>query len=467
MLKLFNTATNSIDEFTPMNAGEVSLYTCGLTVYDYGHIGNFRTFLLYDILRRTLEVQGYDVLHIQNVTDVGHLTDDADAGDDKMEKGAAREGRTAWEVASFYTAAWLEDSVALNIKRASVIPKATDHIQEQIDLVQKLEEKGHTYTTSDGIYFDTSTFADYGKMARLDIEGLQEGARVEAHAEKKNPTDFALWKFSPQNGTQRAMEWESPWGIGFPGWHLECSAMAMKYLGDTMDIHAGGVDHKPIHHTNEIAQSEAASGKPFAHWWVHADFLQVDGGKMGKSLGNAYTLDDMQERGYSPLDYRYFVLSSHYRSKLNFTWKAMDSAQTAMNKLVWKLSQWDETGNVIENLYSNFMAAVENDLNLSEALAVLWATVKSANKNGDKAATLYKMDEILGLALRSQADNMRNRIDAAGENMQQLLIERDEARSDKNWEIADQIRDQIAKMGFIVEDTDDGAILRPAKPNEQ
>lgn len=458
-LYLYNTATRSSEPFKPQT-DTVSLYTCGLTVYDYGHIGNFRTFLYYDVVRRVLLANGYEVNHVQNITDVGHLVGDGDEGEDKMEKGSSREGRTAWEIASYYTDAWMEDSDSLNILRADTIPKATDHIPEQIALIERLEKNGHTYTISDGVYFDTSTFPDYGKMAGLDFEGMQEGARVEANPEKKNPTDFALWKFSPEN-EQRQMEWQSPWGLGFPGWHIECSAMAMKYLGNTMDIHMGGVDHKTVHHTNEIAQSEAATGMPFARWWMHADFLLVDGGKMSKSKENFYTLQDVVKKGFSPIAYRYYMLSAHYRSKLNFTWKGMEAAQNALNRLVWTAAQWPEASSGCVEYEERFLDVLNEDLNTPEALATMWAMVKSGHSEEHKAGTLYEMDKVFGFGLRELIADVRAKVDAAGDNLHALLNERATARTEKNWERSDEIRDQIAESGFVVEDTDEGQILRP------
>lgn len=466
-LYLYNSVTNQKELFEPRKSGNgqdqpISLYTCGLTVYDFGHIGNFRTFLFYDILRRVLLANGFEVTHVQNITDVGHLVGDGDEGQDKMEKGSVREGRTAWEIASYYTDAWIEDSDALNILRPDIVPKATDHIPEQIALVQKLEKEGYTYVISDGVYFDTSKFAAYGKMAGLDLDGLQEGARVEANPEKRNPSDFALWKFSPrEEAGQRQMEWESPWGIGFPGWHLECSAMAMKYLGETLDIHTGGVDHKPVHHTNEIAQSEAVTGKPFARWWMHSEFLLVDGGKMSKSVGNFYTIQNIRERGFSPIAFRYFVLSAHYRSKLNFTWSALEASQKALNKLVWYAAHMGQPSGGCVEYEERFLDVINDDLNMPEALATVWAVVKSGHEDYAKLATLYEMDKVLGLGLHELVSELRAKLDAAGADMSALLAERDAARSEKNWERADAIRDQIAAAGFVVEDTEDGAVLRP------
>lgn len=457
-LTLFNTATQHKELFTPQHPPEVSLYTCGLTVYDYAHIGNLRAFIFEDLLRRVLVANGYGVKHVQNITDVGHLTDDADAGEDKMETGAAREGKTAWDIAKYYTAAFREDADELNIVLPLLMPKATEHIPEQIALIERLEKNGYTYTTSDGVYFDTSKFADYGKLARLDIAGLEEGARVEKNAEKRNATDFALWKFSPA-GTKRAMEWNSPWGIGFPGWHIECSAMAMKYLGETIDIHCGGVDHIPVHHTNEIAQSEAATGKSFVRVWMHGEFLLVDGQKMSKSKKNFYRLSDIVEQGFTPLAYRYLLMSAHYRSKLNFTWDSLRAAQQAYNKLISLCAGWEDGGDVMNEWYERFVAALNDDLNSPQALAVMWEMMKSDEKPAHKKATLLAMDELLGLSLAKKAEALRRRLEALGGKVEQLVQERDEARKNKEYEKADILREQIAHFGIAVEDTSDGPVL--------
>lgn len=458
-LQLFNTLTKSKQEFTPQTPGRVSFYACGPTVYNYAHIGNLRTYIFNDLLRRTLEANDYKVDQVMNITDVGHLTDDADDGEDKMEKGAAREGKTAWEIASYYTEAFRADAADLNIILPVNMPKATEHIQEQIELVQKLEEKGFAYQTADGVYFDTDKFTDYGQMAQLDKTGLQEGVRVEKNSEKKNPTDFALWKFSPQN-TKRAMEWESPWGTGFPGWHLECSAMSMKYLGKTLDIHTGGVDHIPVHHTNEIAQSEAANNQPFVRFWMHGEFLLVKDGRMGKSEGNFITVSTVKEKGFNPLAYRYFTLGAHYRSKLNFTWEALEGAERSLNKLISIASEWETGGEMLDEYLERFMQAVNDDLNMPQALAVVWEMVKSEQPNRDKYTTINKMDEILGLSILEQAATLKEKIDSAGNDIRQLLTEREQARIDKKYEDADKLRDKIQQAGFIVEDTEDGPILK-------
>ncbi len=460
MLYLYNSLTKKKKEFIELKKGKIGLYTCGPTVYNYAHIGNLRSFLFYDILRRVLENNGYEVTHIMNITDVGHLTDDGDAGEDKMEKGATREGKNAWEIASFYTDAFLEDSEELNLLSPSKRPKATNHIQEQIDLIIKLEKNGLTYKTSDGIYFNTAAFPNYGKMAQLDIEGLEEGARVEKNNEKKKHTDFALWKFSPK-GTQRAMEWESPWGIGFPGWHIECSAMAQKYLGETIDIHTGGVDHIQVHHTNEIAQSEGATGKPFARWWMHGEFLLINKGRMGKSLGNFITLKNLKEKGVTPIAYRLFVLGAHYRSKLNFTWENVKKAQKTYDKLIYTVSQWPDPTKTDETFMATFTEAINDDLSMPEAMAIFWSVIKSDLNNSTKAGTIFEMDKILGLRIREKAEELRMRIQEAGALMDEKLAEREKARQKKDYKTADRIRNDITEAGFIIEDTEEGAIIKP------
>ena len=311
-LRLFNTLSRSKEDFQTIEQNKVKMYCCGPTVYNYAHIGNLRSYFFEDILKRVLLYNGFEVYHVMNITDVGHLVSDADEGEDKMEKGASREGKSVWDIAAFYTEAFKKDIAMLNILPPSVYCKATDFIKEQIEMIQCLEKKGFTYTTGDGVYYDTSKFEGYGKMALLDIEGLEEGKRIEFSSEKKNKTDFALWKFSPK-GQKRQMEWDSPWGVGFPGWHIECSAMSRKFLGDTFDIHCGGIDHVPIHHTNEIAQSEGCTGKKFVNYWLHGEFLIEDKGKMSKSAGEFLRLQTLVDRGYSSIDYRYFLLMTHYR----------------------------------------------------------------------------------------------------------------------------------------------------------
>ncbi len=461
-LRIFNTLTRQVEDFQPLHPPKVGFYGCGPTVYDRAHIGNHRANIFDDVLHRTLVHEGFDVKFVMNITDVGHLVSDADEGEDKLEKGAKREKLSVWDVAEKYTKLFKQDFVALNIAEPDVWLKATDNIPEQISLIQKLEAKGFTYKISDGIYYDTSKFPNYGKLARLNLEGQKEGARVETNIEKRNPSDFALWKFSPQ-GEKRQMEWESPWGVGFPGWHVECSAMSMKALGETFDIHTGGVDHIPVHHTNEIAQSEGATGKPFVKYWVHNEFLLVDGGKMAKSLGNAYTLDDLREKGFSPLAFRYYCLGTHYRSKLNFTWEGLRAAQTALDDLVQRLARMEAPSGEAPEYEAKFFSAVENDLNTPQALAVVWDVVKSSMPDGAKKALLAKMDEVLGLGLDTSkvvtiAARYANYTYFAGISEEQvgkvkeLTKLRDEAKESKDWKKSDEMRKQIEELGFTVQD---------------
>ncbi|MFZ5845565.1 MAG: cysteine--tRNA ligase, partial [Patescibacteria group bacterium] len=388
MLKLYNTLTKKIEEFQPLKPEEVTLYCCGPTVYDFAHIGNFRTYTLTDLLVRTLKYLGYKVRYVMNITDVGHLTSNSDTGEDKLEKGARREGKTAWEIAKFYTEAFLVDSQKLNLLEPDVRPRPTEHIAEQIAMVQKLLDKGFAYKIDDGIYFDTSRFKKYGELTGQSREELKAGARVEVNPQKKNLTDFALWKFTP-NGVRRDMEWDSPWGKGFPGWHIECSAMSMKYLGEQFDIHTGGADLIPIHHTNEIAQSESTTGiSPFVRFWIHGQFILVDGEKMAKSKNNFYKLSDIEARGFAPLALRYLYLTAHYRTFLNFTWEALQAAQASLDELRSQISNLksqiskrstlsSEKLQKIDKYREKFKEALENDLNIPQALAVAWEVAKS------------------------------------------------------------------------------------------
>ncbi len=456
-MKLYNTLSRTKENFKPLQGHEVSLYTCGPTVYNYAHIGNLRTYIFEDLLKRTLLFNDYKVKHVMNITDVGHLTDDADDGEDKMEAGAKREQKTVWEIAEYYTKAFKNDMDALNILHPDIWCKATDHIEEQIDIVKKLEANGFTYKTSDGIYYDTAKFKNYAKLAKLDIEGLQEGARVDK-GEKKNPTDFALWKFSPQD-SKRQMEWESPWGKGFPGWHLECSAMSMKYLGEEFDIHCGGIDHIPVHHTNEIAQNEGVTGKQTVKYWLHGEFLLTNDERMGKSKGNFLTLELLKEKNYDPLAYRYFVISAHYRSKLNFTFEALDAAVTALDKLRNYMVIWDEPTTVDTVAMEKFTQAINDDLDTPKAMAILWDMAKSKLDSGKKLATLIEMDMVLGLQLQSWYEEQEKSQADIPPQVLELMEARQTARDAKLWEEADTIRDKIEKFGYIVEDTKDGPRL--------
>lgn len=451
MLRLYNTLTRKKEIFTPRRGKTVGLYTCGPTVYHYAHIGNLRTYVFEDILKRTLLANGYRVKHVMNITDVGHLTDDADRGEDKMELGARREGKTAREIADFYTAAFKEDLNLLNILPPDIWCKATDHIKEQITLVQMLAKKGYTYETSDGIYFDTTKLSDYGKLAQLKKQKLKAGARV-ALGEKKNPHDFALWKFTAP-GETRQMEWEAFGKKGFPGWHVECSAMSMKYLGPQFDIHCGGIDHVPVHHTNEIAQSEAATGKkPWVTYWLHGEFLVFNDEKMAKSGKNFITLTALKDRGISPIAYRYFLLQTHYRKPLTFSCDALAAAQIGLERLYKTILNWGDIRPRIgcAEFEATFMDALNDDLNTPKAIAVVSKLLKSDYPPHAKKASLMRFEEILGLRL---ADPPAKETTAIPDDVQTLVTKREAARAQKDWAASDRLREEIAARGFQVEDT--------------
>ena len=461
---LHNSLTRKTEPFAPISPGHVGMYSCGPTVYWFAHIGNMRAFLFSDVLRRVLEYNGLEVTLVMNVTDVGHLVGDMDDGEDKMIVAMLREGKSGYQIAEFYAQAFFADLGALNIKPAAVYPRATDHIPEQIEMIQALERKGFTYRTSDGIYFDTARLPSYGRLSGQKSEDKRAGARVDM-AEKLNATDFALWKFSPED-MEREMEWESPWGIGFPGWHIECSAMSKKYLGLPFDIHTGGIDHIPVHHENELAQAMGADGVLEANVWMHSDFMTVDGGKMSKSLGNVYTVAQLVERGFDPIAYRFLVLGSHYRSKLNFTWEAMEGAQNALNKLreivreyppvvphVSPPDRQEGSGVVDAQSSTRFHAAINDDLNTPAALAVVWDLVHDATvDDATKAATLLRFDDVLGLRL---SDYLGKQLDVPAD-VAALVALREEARLSKNWAESDRLRDEIATKGFDVKDTPQG-----------
>jgi len=478
MLKLYNTLIRKKEIFKPLHNKKVGLYTCGPTVYSYAHIGNFRTYLFEDILKRALLFNGYQVKHVMNITDVGHLTSDADTGEDKIEKEAKKEKKSAWEIADFYTRAFFKDIQKLNILKPNIIAKATDYINEDIQLIQELEKQGFTYKTSDGIYFDTSKLKDYGKLTGMNFEKLSQtlkaGSRIELSPEKKNITDFSLWKFSPHN-VKRQMEWSSPWTKGFPGWHIECAVINLKFLGQafkgkkflpkkarTIDIHCGGIDHIPIHHTNEIAQVEAATGKKFVNYWLHGEFLKLPGRRMGKSENNAILLSDLEKTGYSPLAFRYLVLNSHYRTPLDFSLEALKASQESLNNLysfvydcLWFSQKQKKAQKGVINFQkyqTEFKKAINDDLNTPQALAVLWQLNKkyydSTNIN---LQAVYKLalefDKIFGLGL----DKIK--LIPLPLNIKKLLSLREKARQNKQWEPADRIRQKIEKDGFKVEDT--------------
>jgi len=443
MLHLYNTRTRKKEPFTPLHGKDVGLYTCGPTVYNYAHVGNLRTYIFEDILRRALKYHGYVVKHVMNITDVGHLSDDADQGEDKMEKGSKREGKTAWEIAEFYTDAFKQDMQDLNILEPTVWCKATDHIDEQIDQVQALTDRGFTYETSDGIYFDTTKIGDYGKLAQLDKQQLDAGSRVDM-GEKKNPHDFALWKFN-KPGEKRQMEWEAFGQTGFPGWHVECSAMSMKYLGEQFDIHCGGIDHIPVHHTNEIAQAESATGgKPWVNVWMHGEFLLTGDAKMAKSGDNFLTLARLHEEGITPLDYRYFLLQAHYRKQLGFSWEALKAAKQGLKRLRQRVLEIGERQDGDPKLTREFVEAVSDDLNTAEGLAIL----QTGLKNGVVSLKMVaEFDKILGLDLLAHAEEV-----VIPAEIQSLLEKRRKAREEKNWTESDRLRDEIAHLGFVVED---------------
>lgn len=450
ILRLYDTYTRSVREFQPLHAPEVGLYTCGPTVYDYAHIGNLRTYVFEDVLRRVLEFNGYTVKHVMNITDVGHLVSDADTGEDKMEKGSRRAGKSAWEIAESYTQAFQADMRHLNIQEPTIWCRATDHIPDQIAFIQCIEANGFTYRASDGIYFDTSKQPDYGYLARLDVEGLQAGARIDM-AEKRNMTDFALWKFSPP-GQKRQMEWDSPWGKGFPGWHIECSAMSAKYLGQFFDIHCGGEDHIMVHHPNEIAQTQACYGTRLANFWMHGYFLQLDSAKMAKSAGGFLRVQTLIDRGYDPLAYRMFCLSANYRAKLNFTWESLDGAATALNRLRLATYEWGEPGVLDEGYMDRLAEQINDDLNMPRALALTWDLVKSDLPASTKKATLLQFDKILGLRLAE----WQPKEETVPDEIVALVQQRQQARKDKRWKDADALREQVTAAGYEIEDTPQG-----------
>lgn len=456
VLRVYDTYSRSLRPFVPLRPGEAGLYACGPTVYDYAHIGNLRTYLFEDGLKRVLQWNGYRVRHVMNITDVGHLTSDADTGEDKMEEGVQRTGRTAWEIADHHTAAFREDLEALNIAEPDVWCRATAHIAEQIAFVQDLEAKGFTYRTSDGVYFDTSRLPGYGHLGRLDVRGQRAGIRVDL-GEKRNATDFALWKFSPQ-GPARQMEWASPWGTGFPGWHIECSAMAQKYLGDLFDIHCGGEDHIKVHHTNEIAQTEARCGTRLANYWLHGYFLQLNQAKMSKSAGGFLRLQTLRERGYEALAYRYFCLTAHYRTHLAFSWEALDAAATALERLRAAVAGAPEHGDPDPELEARFTEALNDDLNFPRALAVAWEVAKGDLPEAARRATLLRFDAALGLDLGSAKTT------EVPDSVIRLAQARSDARSRRDFTEADRLRDELRACGWHVEDAPDGFRLKPWHP---
>ncbi len=465
-IKLYNTLSRTKEEFVPLKTGQVGMYTCGPTVYDYAHIGNLRTYIFEDVLRRALEYNGLQVNQVMNITDVGHLESDADSGEDKMEKGSRRTGKTAWEIAEEYTQAFKKDLRDLNIQEPHIWCKATDHIKEQVETIRCIEEKGYTYRTSDGIYFDTAKLKKYGVLTKIVVQDLMAGVRIEM-GEKKHPTDFALWKFSPE-GTQRQMEWESPWGKGFPGWHIECSAMAAKYLGPLFDIHCGGEDAIAVHHTNEIAQTQACHGTNLANYWLHGYFLQLGQEKMAKSSGEFLILQTLMDKGYDPLAYRYFCFTGHYRSQLSFTYESLTAAQRALENLRAEVKKLDPTldpspdGKGEDGYKKKFLAAINDDLNMPQVLAIVWDLLKDNSLDAAQKLGLIKdFDRVLGLKLTESAGES-----AIPKEIADMIQKRQEARTAKNWAESDRLRDEIAKLSFMVEDGPKGQTVRPKKFGE-
>lgn len=454
-LRVYNTLTRKKEEFVSLKPNQVGMYSCGPTVYRYATIGNMRSYIFMDELRRVLEYNGYKVKSVMNITDVGHLVSDADDGEDKMSKSAHETGKSPLEIAAFYTAQFMKDIDALNIKRPTVCPKATENISEMIKVVQALLDKGFAYETEDGIYFSVEKFADYGKLSGISLADQKHGARVEVNSFKRHPIDFALWKKAAPNHLQ---QWPSPWGMGFPGWHIECTAMGVKYLGERFDIHTGGIDHIPIHHENEIAQGESWLGHKIVNYWMHNEFLLIDGGKMSKSLGNTYTLTDLAEKGFSPIVFRYFNLNVQYRQKINFTWEAMEGAKTAYGKLcnllVAHKNSPEKTDKAILDEYKQkFEDAVNDDLNLPLAVGVLWTMLKLP-KSVDVYNLALQFDKIFALNLDKVKEEKQEI--AVPENVKALAEQRKVARQNKNWAESDRLRDEIAALGYAVKDTASG-----------
>lgn len=458
MLKLYNTLTRKKEEFVPLKKGTVKMYSCGPTVYNYAHIGNMRAYIFMDTLRKVLKYNGYKVKHVMNITDVGHLVSDADEGEDKMAKTARIENRSVYEIAKEYTDAFMKDIKALNIDTPEHIAKATEHIREMEIYVNDIVKNGYAYETSKGVYFDTSKLPNYGKMlSNNNIDDLKAGARVEVDTEKRNPQDFALWIKAPK---EHIMKWNSKWGLCYPGWHIECSAMSRKYLGDKFDIHTGGVDHIPIHHENEIAQSIGATGHNLANYWVHVEFLLIDGGKMSKSLGNVYTLNDLKAKGIDALSYRYFTYSSHYRNKLNFTWDAIKSAKNSLNKLRDMIALHKDVNkkidkNIISKYEEQFLDAINDDMNMPVAISIVWEIAKEKEKSNDFYELIKKFDSVLSLDLDKNDKEDIN----IPEDIKLILNERKDARKNKNFAKSDELRDKLKELGYIVKDTKDGQII--------
>lgn len=469
MLKLYNTLSRKIEDFKPLNPPHVSMYACGPTVYDYTHIGHLRKYIGDDILRRVLVANNFEVKHVMNITDVGHLVSDEDAGEDKMEKGAKQKNMTVWEVAKFFEEYFFKSTRAVNIQFPNVVCKATEHIQEQIKLIKKLEEKGFTYQTNEAIYFDVTRFSDYTKLSGQKLSDKEVGVRQEVviDRKKKNPADFALWFFTVGRFSDHVMRWPSPWGEGFPGWHIECSAMAMEYLGDTLDIHTGGIDHIAVHHTNEIAQSEGATGKQFVRFWIHHNHLLIEGGKMSKSKGNFFRLEDITNKGFDPIALRLLFLTAHYRDELNFTWQSLEASQKAFNNLKELLRSFKTTENVLsgqdkvdmEQFWQRFLDSANLDLNTPQAVGVMWEMLRSKISTSSKASLILQMDTILGLGL---SQYLGKQIEIPEEIMK-LVEKREHSRKSNNFKESDRLRKEIHKLGYEVEDTEQGSNIKQTR----
>ena len=463
MLRFYNTLSRQKEEFKPINPKFVTMYSCGPTVYNYAHIGNLRTYIFMDLIRRTLKLSGYKIKGVMNITDVGHLMADSDDGEDKMAVAAKKQNKTPWEIAEYYSKIFFEDLKKLNIGKPEIIAKATEHIDDMINYVLDLEAHGFSYETSDGIYFDIAKFPNYGCLSRANLDDQLAGARVEVNDEKRHPADFALWK---KADPLHIMQWQSPWGMGYPGWHIECSAMSQKYLGKTFDIHSGGVDHIPIHHENEIAQNEAITGEKSVNYWIHGEFMLVDNGKMSKSLGNTYTIAQLEEKGYSPLDFRFFCLNTHYRKKLNFTFDGLDAAKVSRERLMQALASHKASSaptnpDTIAKYKQDFHAAIEDDINVPLALGILFTAIKEPKSKDIYELALY-FDKEFGLSLDVLPAIKEETIDVPQEVMD-LVEKRKEAKKNKDFALADSIRGQITALGYNVLDTREGVKVTPIK----
>lgn len=455
-LRIYNTLTRKKEEFNPINKEEVKMYSCGPTVYNFAHIGNLRAYLFMDNLRRVLKYNGYKLTHAMNITDVGHLVSDADEGEDKMLKAARRENKDPFEIADFYTNEFLKDMKKLNIDMPEIICRATEHVGIMEEYVKKIIDNGYAYETENTIYFDTSKLDTYGVLSNRNIDEQKAGARVDFDNNKKNLTDFALWIKAPEN---HLMKWDSFFGKAYPGWHLECSAMSKEYLGEVFDIHTGGMDHIPVHHENEIAQAKGYCGKIPAKYWMHLDFLQVNGGKMSKSLNNLYTLEDLKEKGYEPEVYKMFNFSSHYKKPINFTFEAMDAAKVALNRLKEGYKRHFVGNeiidkNILEDFEERFLEAINDDLNMPLALSVIWDVVKYEKKSKLFADLLLKFDSVLGLNIEKE-----EKIELP-EQIIQIIEERKQARLNKEWNKSDELRDKLISLGYNVKDTKNGMEVR-------